>query len=77
MPGAHKIQKKVTGLLSLELQRVVSCHGCWEPSVGPVQEQQVFLTTKPSAHTAPGFLLLVVLLKYSLQAGQVVTGYQR
>lgn len=48
MPGAHKIQKKATGSLPLELQRVVSCHGCWEPNVGPVQEQQVFLTTKTS-----------------------------
>lgn len=38
--------------LELELLVVVSCHvGFWEPSVGPLQEQQALLAVGPSLHS--------------------------
>lgn len=39
--------KEVIESLELELQTVVSCHLVGEANLGPLQEQQVLLTTQP------------------------------
>lgn len=40
--GAHRVQKKVSDSLELELQAVVSHqYRCWELKVGPLQDQHV------------------------------------
>lgn len=58
--SAGKGEKRVTGDLEVELWTVVSCH------VGPLEEQQLFLTTEASLqlqevleiHNAKDLLLL-------------------
>jgi len=46
--GVHGGQRRVTGLLELELQIGVSHYGYWEPSLAPLKEQRVLLTAEPS-----------------------------
>lgn len=41
--GACGVQQRVLDPLKLELQTVVNCNRCWEPDLGPLQEQQVLL----------------------------------
>lgn len=44
--GAPGGQKRVLGLLKLELQ-LTTCR-CWEPNMAPAEQQQILLTTDPS-----------------------------
>lgn len=49
IPGAHEDHKRTLDLLELELWMVAEPpRGCLGSNVGPLQWQQVFLTTKPS-----------------------------
>jgi hypothetical protein len=43
--SAHGGQKRASDPLKLELQIIVSGR-CWETNLGPLEEQQVFLTTE-------------------------------
>lgn len=46
---AHRNQKKALAPQTLEFQVVVShWHGCWESNSGPLERQQVLLTTETS-----------------------------
>lgn len=48
--GACRSQKRPSDPLELELQVVVSCPpGCWEPSLGLLEEWQVLLIAELSA----------------------------
>jgi hypothetical protein len=50
MFGAHGSQKRVSDLLELELQIVVSHQGCREPKLCSLEEQQVLFIAEPSLH---------------------------
>ena len=56
MPDGHGGQK-VSNLLELELQKVVSFHVCIENGThGPLEEQPVLLNTKPSLQASFPFV---------------------
>lgn len=47
-------QKRVLGLLAMELQMVVETPcGRWQANLGPLEENQVFLTTEPELSSTP------------------------
>ena len=50
MFGAHGSQKRVSDLLEVELQIVVSHQGCREPKLCSLEEQQVLFIAEPSLH---------------------------
>ena len=52
----HLLARRVSNLMELELPAVMShLAWCWELNSGPLQEQQVLLTTEPSLQLPPHF----------------------
>jgi hypothetical protein len=76
----HLLARRVSNLMELELPAVMShLAWCWELNSGPLQEQQVLLTTEPSLQLPPHFfeawsLTGIELTKWARLAAQWAPG---
>lgn len=56
--------------MELELQVVVSYHGCWELNTGPQKAQQMLLIAEPSLQPLISSLLKVMRSRHILDAAR-------
>lgn len=56
LPGVLRDLKRASDPLALELEESKAPCGCWKPTLGPLQEQQVLSTSEPPPYPQVGLL---------------------